>query len=251
MSAVSDLDQLLGQIIAKLTEALETFTAAQNALDESEQALSVLHGTNAPEALEVLTTAQTISDQLFEQWDLVKGVRTIVETYRHNLAVEEAASTPPSTPHPSTTPRLAADPATNSRWARTAQWRLPKWTMGNPTKGLFLDPDGHEVEITSGRDEQRDDVAARAELVLLNSTRFPKHPLSSHASPEVAKHVEVKAAQRMREQGIPYGVIAINNAVCEEEYGCRTAVPAILPRGFALAVWEPGAEHPIVFRGEA
>ncbi|MEV0051100.1 hypothetical protein AB0H34_11455 [Saccharopolyspora shandongensis] len=41
MSAVSDLDQLLGHIIVKLTKALENLTTAQNALDESEQALSV------------------------------------------------------------------------------------------------------------------------------------------------------------------------------------------------------------------
>ncbi|WP_223840121.1 DddA-like double-stranded DNA deaminase toxin [Saccharopolyspora pogona] len=75
--------------------------------------------------------------------------------------------------------------------------------------------------------------------------------MSSNASPEVAKHVEVKAAQRMWEQGIPYGVIAINNSVCEEEYGCRSAVPAVLSRGSTPAVWEPGARKPIVFEGEA
>ncbi|QIZ33571.1 DddA-like double-stranded DNA deaminase toxin [Saccharopolyspora sp. ASAGF58] len=46
-------------------------------------------------------------------------------------------------------------------------------------------------------------------------------------------------------------MIAINNSVCEEEYGCRSAVPAVLGRGFTPAVWEPGARKPIVFEGEA
>ncbi|MGP4015098.1 DddA-like double-stranded DNA deaminase toxin [Saccharopolyspora sp. 5N708] len=251
MSALSDLDQLLANIVDKLTTARTTLTTAQDALDASERFLAVLHGTNDLEAQGILFTHQQKSDQLFEQRQLVDECRHFIERYRLQLAISQAEKTSPSVPHPSTTPSTTADPAVNPRWANAARQRLPKWKMGSATKGVFLDSDGHEVEIVSGRDEQRDDVTARAALVLLNSSKFPRHPLSAQAGPEVAKHVEVKAAQRMREQGIPYGVIAINNFVCEEEYGCRSAIPAILPRGFTLAVWEPDADQPIIFEGEA
>ncbi|MEV5539064.1 DddA-like double-stranded DNA deaminase toxin [Saccharopolyspora shandongensis] len=247
MSAVSDLDQLLGHIIVKLTKALENLTTAQNALDESEQALSVLHGTNVPEAIEVLTAAQTISDQLFEQWDLVKGVRTTVETYSHNLAVEKSASTPPSIPHPSNWPCGSTDSAEwDADWARDQLSQLPEFRKGGRTQGFTFDRDGQRQRWTSGYD---DVLSERANLMLMNSDLFPTLP-NQDAAPEVAKHVETKVAASMQ-RGDIHGVVLVNRAMCRGSLNCRRAIEAILPLGSTLTVWEMGSTAPIVIRGKA
>ncbi|WP_425394325.1 DddA-like double-stranded DNA deaminase toxin [Actinopolyspora mortivallis] len=68
--------------------------------------------------------------------------------------------------------------------------------------------------------------------------------------PVVVVHVEMKYAQRMKERGQAYGVIVLNNTVCDLAKGCGASVRAILPRGSILAVSEPRDREPIELRGE-
>lgn len=180
MSAVGDLDQLLNNIVAKLTTALETLTAARNALDDSEQGLSVLHGTNDPEAVEFLATHQTLSNQLFERWDLLNRVQTIVETYQLNLAVEVAGKAPPSIPHPSNWPGDRTSSAEwDLNWAGGQFSQLPEFHKGGKTEGFTFDRDGQRQRWTSGYDEV---LSERAKLILMNSEHFPTLP-SQDAAP--------------------------------------------------------------------
>ncbi|MBB5156741.1 DddA-like double-stranded DNA deaminase toxin [Saccharopolyspora phatthalungensis] len=51
--------------------------------------------------------------------------------------------------------------------------------------------------------------------------------------------------------GQTYGVVVVNNAMCPGEQGCANAVRALLPLGYTLVVWEPGATKPTVIQAEA
>ncbi|MCP3802566.1 hypothetical protein NLX83_25165 [Allokutzneria sp. A3M-2-11 16] len=141
----------------------------------------------------------------------------------------------------------ALDHALTKDWAVNIARRLPE-RVGprDRTTGLGVLGDGSHVEVVSGGDQD----AVQAELILVNASHFPR-PRSQTGGFDTAKHVETKIAYRMREQGITYAAVVINNEICDGVYGCTYAVPAILPRGYTLVVWEPGATKPIRLRGKA
>ena len=107
------------------------------------------------------------------------------------------------------------------------------------TTGLFYDADGTEHTIRSGRDAD----AERADKALMDAgvemPRAGPHPAASH--------VETKIAALMRENGITYGVVVINNerGPCGtdpdalEPFSCGVVIPAILSAGSTLAIWSP------------
>lgn len=104
------------------------------------------------------------------------------------------------------------------------------------TTGLFFDADGTEHTLHSGYDGDSD----LAEQALRDAgVEFP--PVGRHPA---AAHVETKIAALMRENGITYGVVVINNPrgpcgadpASERRFSCGVAVPAIpsgrlYPRG--------------------
>ncbi|MCI2418826.1 hypothetical protein MOQ72_15395 [Saccharopolyspora sp. K220] len=247
MSAVSDLDQLLANVVDKLSTALAALTTAQNALEEAEQGLAVLHGTNSAEALEILSTHQQLSNQLFDQWALVDRAQAIVETFRRSLAVTSAENTPPSIPHPSNWPDDSTSAAEwDAIWASCQLSQLPDFYKGEKTHGFTFDRDGQREHWTSGYDEI---LSERANLILMNSEHFPTLP-NQDASPEVVKHVETKIAASMQ-RGDIHGVVLVNRAMCRGSLNCRRAIEAILPLGSTLTVWEKGSTTPVVIRGKA
>jgi hypothetical protein len=139
----------------------------------------------------------------------------------------------------------ALDHARTRDWVRNIAGRVPERT-GPTTTGVRVTPDGTQVEVISGHDPESD----RAELTLLDSPHFPRVPVRGGGL-GVADHVETKIAQRMRDQGTPYAAVVLDNRVCDGRWGCEFAVPAILPLGYTLLVWQPGAERPLTLRGKA
>lgn len=251
MSGAGELAGALGSALGQLpTDQLQS---AASWLDEQGRPIltEIAQGSSSDELAEAAALFERAHELIKDALALCGSTREHVLTYLAVLGVEQHGGRPPTLPHPSTIPRAPSDAAYDQQWADRTRERLPVWGYGDPTRGLFLGPDGIEVDLVSGRDEREDDSAARAALWLINSPLFPQHRLSGTAGPEVAKHVEAKAAQRMREQGITYGVIAINNPVCDDIYGCEAAIPAILPYGYTLAVWEPNATRPRIFKGKA
>ncbi|HVV20116.1 MAG TPA: DddA-like double-stranded DNA deaminase toxin [Pseudonocardiaceae bacterium] len=124
--------------------------------------------------------------------------------------------------------------------------------VGTPftrTTGLFYDPDGHEIRFTSGEDGDADRVN---EILRQVGAAFPGHGAPHPAS----SHVETKVASRMRDWGVSYGVLVINNpgGVCAGIFGCEQVLDAILPPGATIVVWSPPAiqdEEPDQFTGRS
>ncbi|MER6988409.1 DddA-like double-stranded DNA deaminase toxin [Saccharopolyspora hirsuta] len=249
MSALGELDQALAQVIGRITDALERVTSAQDATDEGAEALrSALDGTNALEAHELLGTLGSINDNLIRAYQAGRRVLDTVTAYRQNLEVREAVdSTPPSVAHPSATKSQGIQAAARDpQWARNRLAELPKREHDGPTHGTFIDTDGTRTPLVSGTDQESHTAA----VMLINSEHFPDMP-SPNGSPAAASHVETKAAQRMRDSGQTFGVVVVNNSVCGGDYGCRSAVQAILPQGACLVVWSPNATSPITLNGKA
>ncbi|GAA3988957.1 hypothetical protein GCM10022247_04320 [Allokutzneria multivorans] len=169
-----------------------------------------------------------------------------------------------SIPHPSTLPPKLMAQTLDPAWARTHQAKLrdrPDDT--GPTTGLVFFSDFTEGVIGSGspapvREGHEDSEVDRAEretintsgLILANSEHFPARP--DETSFFVQTHVETKVATVMRQRGITYAAVVINNvSVCDGKRGCRVAVAAILPEGYTLVVWERGADEPVIIKGKA
>lgn len=140
--------------------------------------------------------------------------------------------------------------ATDAEWAADRIESL-RGKDAKLTTGLFFDADGAEQTIDSGYDEDAD----LAEQDLRDAgVEFP--PVGRYPA---AAHVETKIAALMRENGITFGVVVINNPrgpcgadpTSERRFSCGVAVPAILPAGSTLAVWFPGAVEAVMLRGQA
>ncbi|WP_210408057.1 DddA-like double-stranded DNA deaminase toxin [Allokutzneria sp. NRRL B-24872] len=155
-----------------------------------------------------------------------------------------------SVPHPARRysadgPGQGVDLALTREWSAAVASALPERTSPRTT-GVCVLGDGSHVRITSCRDED----AAQAELLLLNSPHFPP-PRVPDGGFAVADHVETKIAHRMRRLGITHAVVVLNNRVCGGIYSCTDAVRAILPLGYTLVVWQPGSDRPLELKGRA
>ncbi|MFD2010259.1 polymorphic toxin-type HINT domain-containing protein [Streptomyces narbonensis] len=67
-----------------------------------------------------------------------------------------------------------------------------------------------------------------------------------------AQHVEAQYAMVMREGRTKSATVVMNNraGVCGDMYGCQGAVAKILPVGYTMEVWYPGAEAAKIIHGE-
>ncbi|GAA4884097.1 DddA-like double-stranded DNA deaminase toxin [Saccharopolyspora cebuensis] len=247
MSAIEDLARRLGAIEGMLGRAREALLMAQDRHAEAEAPLWLLDGTHDPEALDALQNYAAGGAEMLRAWQLLTPVIDAVTAYRAGLEVTEAVErTPPSASHPSTTGKVPTDAARDRSWIDAVRERLPERPGGRgQTTGIVFDRDGNEHRLVSGIE----DVSERARLILHNSDSFT--PYSDAGPPSMVTHVETKYATMMRESGQTYGVIVLNNAVCNLKTGCGASARAILPRGSTLVIWEPGATSPVEIHGEA
>ncbi|NYH77063.1 hypothetical protein FHR84_000377 [Actinopolyspora biskrensis] len=234
-------------------------------------------GSSSPDLTEAVALLERTRELIDDVLALSETTRTHLINYLAGLGLNTDQS-PLSLPHPSTGSRIVDKASMTSECVVRARDRLPVRGRREPTTGLFVDPDGNEIDRRSGgagrspwqggaeswqRDqhereetqqqrEQRleSELADRAGALLITSDHYPELPRDI-GRPDVSTHVETKAAQIMRERGNTNGVLVVNNEICREPYGCEFAVPAILPRGYTLYVWEPGTDQPHVFHGKA
>lgn len=136
-------------------------------------------------------------------------------------------------------PATAESLATDYAWA---QQRIQSLSGQPMTTGklYYGNADiGYRVEtFRSGFDAWSDKAEAILKQSGVTMPRVGRFPAIADA--------ETKAAAYMRDSGIGYGVIVINNGkwpqgVCEGPFSCDTAIRKILPAGSTLAVWWPGA----------
>ncbi|SDN06283.1 DddA-like double-stranded DNA deaminase toxin [Allokutzneria albata] len=228
------------------------------------------------EALGLLSSIMTALDETAAKLDLAaeKVIDYLADTYTvaadRGLAttVPDWTSAPESrsVPHPSTLPPEAMPASHDLNWAQGQQTKLEdRPNNKGPTTGLvfFGNDTTTERVITSGappsptpgtpdsvEDRADRELIAAATLILANSIRLRLR--IPGAVPAVRDHVEVKVATVMRQRGITYASVVINNRkVCEDEFGCINAVPAILPHGYTLVVWPRGATKPVILKGKA
>jgi nucleic acid/nucleotide deaminase of polymorphic system toxin len=104
------------------------------------------------------------------------------------------------------------------------------------TRGIWMDDDGTEHDLISGRhDPEFEEAQRHAERLGLVD---PPSILSTAAD------VELKFAMRMRRDGIRSARIVLNNRPCPGDLGCNKLLPSFLPPGSQLTVYGPsGFKH--------
>ncbi|SFD94773.1 SCP1.201-like deaminase [Actinopolyspora alba] len=235
-------------------------------------------GTNNAQLSEAIELFQHTRELVEDALALCDNSHTRLVDYLAGLGTNDAS--PPALPHPSTyRPPVSDNPATVDQWVSQARDKLPERPAGKgSTTGIVRGFAGSgDVEVTSGgsgrrvwkpgterwerqpESEQDETPKARQERQLIDridtllvtvGQRFPI-PRPDLAMPETSTHVETKVAMRMRESGITYAAITINNHVCDGPLGCRTAVAVILPKSYVLEVWEPAETRPVRIEGQA
>lgn len=243
MAGAGDLAGSLGGAIGHLP--IDDLHQAAAWLDEHGRPTlaEVTDGSSSDELAQAVALFDQAREAIDDALALCENTRQHVLDYLTELGLARYGDSPPSLPHPSSTPRVPTDSAGDRSWVDQVRGRLPL-REGGQTVGLIYDQDGNEFQEASGREG----VSERARLTLHDSETFPANP---RGAPAAFTHVETKYAQRMKETGQTYGVVVLNNAMCTGPQRCAVAIRAILPRGATLVVWEPGATQPIEIRGEA
>ncbi|WP_245556131.1 DddA-like double-stranded DNA deaminase toxin [Actinopolyspora mortivallis] len=236
-------------------------------------------GSSSPELAQAVALLERARERVDEVLGLSESTRGHLVGYLATLGIS-GEQPPPSLPHPSTyRPPVSDDPDAVDEWVRHAREKLPERPGGRgKTVGILRGiPGSGDVKVQSGgsgrrvwkpgterwerepEDEHNETPQTRQERQLIDridtmlvtvGERFPI-PRPDLAMPETSTHVETKVAMRMREAGITHAAVAINNEMCDGPLGCRAAVAAILPKGYVLDVYEPGATRPVRIEGQA
>ncbi|MEU6265638.1 EndoU domain-containing protein [Saccharopolyspora shandongensis] len=93
MSAVEDVGQALGIVLAKLADAAEQINTALLASDEAEAGLAVLDGTNDVEAQQVLAGYGVACDQLIQAQQMLGRCSDQIRTYGSSIGASPARTT--------------------------------------------------------------------------------------------------------------------------------------------------------------
>ncbi|MCA1195147.1 DddA-like double-stranded DNA deaminase toxin [Saccharopolyspora sp. 6V] len=250
MTSVGDLGAALGQALAALNG--EALLHASNALDDAiSLVLYSTEGATDPAVAEAVTALQRAQELIRSAAVARTAAGENVAVYLAGVGWLRHGDRPPSLPHPSTYsgPTTSPDaPTPGAEWDQQQRRNLPKFQPGGKTTGAVGDATGNVLHRTvSGRDE----LSARAELTLSNTDLVLPLPNERQGHRPNPEHVEVKEAQRQADDKASYRVVSVNNAVCRGRYGCGAAIAAILPEGYTMDVWEPGATRPIRIRGRA
>lgn len=125
---------------------------------------------------------------------------------------------------------------------------LTQGTRGTTTLGKWVDQKGVVHDLSSGKDDEWFDKVRQV------SATFPPN---QRAAVRLARHLEVKFAVRMREQGLREETIVIDRPVCglgptdsTLPFTCDKLLPRFLPPGAQLTVVEHDGTRR-TYRGEA
>jgi hypothetical protein len=121
-----------------------------------------------------------------------------------------------------------ADTTPEPPWDEQQRKALPAYI----TSGRLFDEDGYSELIQSGREP--DGEHQRIADLLIEQDEVPRSGF-----PEVAKHVEMKAAWRLRESGAGSVTLIVNNVVCTGPISCAELLESVLLPGQVLTVYDP------------
>ncbi|MFE2755435.1 DddA-like double-stranded DNA deaminase toxin [Actinosynnema sp. NPDC059335] len=151
-------------------------------------------------------------------------------------AAQPAPTTPAGQPQTTAVPPVVEPPPLLPEQVEELRRDLPPTVIGGTgqkTHGRWIAPDGSTQRAVSGRDEWTPKINAA-----LAAEGCPRLPVITEAD------VELKLAARMREQGaadlaMRHLTLVLNSAPCEGPFGCDSLLPAMLPKGYTLAVHGP------------
>ncbi|GAA3990787.1 hypothetical protein GCM10022247_06980 [Allokutzneria multivorans] len=250
-------EQVREEIWAPLAHAAEG--SVDETLHEALQLLDSITATLEEAAVKLDDAAEAIIKYLAD-------THTVPANSVPAITAQDRAPAPESNsvPHPATLPPTLMSFTRDAGWAQAQQAKLTDRPADTgPTTGLVYFGDNTEGVISSGTpptpkqgmvDSEEDrgerELVTAAGLILANSEHFPIRIRGATLS--APTHVETKVATLMRQRGITYAAVVINNIeVCDGVYGCRKAVRAILPLGYTLVVWERGSLEPVTLKGKA
>ncbi|WP_375791894.1 DddA-like double-stranded DNA deaminase toxin [Actinoalloteichus hymeniacidonis] len=236
MAAYREL--ILGELLPPLTEA-----ASGSASPELHTAVALLH---------------EVAEDLARAWTRLEAAGHHAESYAQSVLGSDPAApqaiiptTDPATgaPAPRPSPKAPEQPASttparelteqeSADWAARQRVRLPPRVQGSKTTGRYRDASGEEYEIVSGADAECDRV----------NEHFRDHgPIPQSKLPNsLSRHVEIKTAYRMVEEGCSRADLVINHRMCARAlYNCERIVPRILYVEQILIIHDPVKTHVI------
>ncbi|GAA2679460.1 MULTISPECIES: DddA-like double-stranded DNA deaminase toxin [Actinosynnema] len=282
MVSIGNVHAELDQVLVDLVELGAHLHRATQWWEEAAELLRhALDGSVDPEATALLEGLHPALEEAFAATlancgALSAALAAIIE--RERTPIGTGPTTPgapaaaPAPPHPTTLPADLMARGRDPRWAARQQALLADRPGGaGATTGLLHTTGGDGLYLTSGgfrlpaptprqraarraaetaEERAERDRMERADLVLRTTGHYPWPPQTATRT-RVVDHVEVKAATLMAETGLTYGVLLINNELCDGPDGCWRAVRALLPLGSTLVVWERGNTTPVVIDGAA
>ncbi|MGQ0839878.1 DddA-like double-stranded DNA deaminase toxin [Actinokineospora sp.] len=212
----------LNRVLALLRAARETIrTQLTDTDDQVALWTSLLHGSTAPEAAQIIAATHATHQSLIDTLTKIDAAGQHLLAYLTNLGV---TTTRPGPPQP--VPPAKVPPPPTRAQIDTLRAELPplvRRKSGAKTHGRLV-IDGTVRSVASGTSQ----LSRRAEEVLAG--------LGLKETPVTTSDVEVKTAVLMRDNGIRQATLVINNRVCWGPFGCETLVPILLPAGSTLTV---------------
>ncbi|MCP2257270.1 SCP1.201-like deaminase [Streptoalloteichus tenebrarius] len=244
MSAIEEVAAAVRAIADRLPD--QEIAIAVDALQDCHTVFAaVMEGSWAEEPALVSTWLASALHQLAEVTQLLAELRTRLNNLADNLAAPPApANLAPAPPAPAPAPAPAAQRPfpVDREWGQRARARLP--TRPNdkgPTLGIYVDEDGIEHPVRSGREEDGVDLALAK--LMVEQGMVP----AIMKNPGGATHVELKVAYRMRASNTQYAELAINNKIDREQYGCHELLPKVLLPGQTMVIHDTTGTH--IYRG--
>ncbi|GAA3885631.1 hypothetical protein GCM10022243_58070 [Saccharothrix violaceirubra] len=223
MTTLGEVLDVVRVVMDTADEASSAFRAAARLAEEAaEQLHDATSGTTGLEA-ESVAAVTTLREGAV-------GLDTLAGTLDH-------ATTAPAR-YVSRWTSATTEGDVDREWADGQRRGLPAYV----TSGPVVDEDGHHDLVQSGAEPDGEDK------------RIPGHLKAAGVvppigSPTTARHVEVKAAWRLRDSGTRDATVVVNFPLCTGRPSCAALIPVIPLPGQTLVVHDPHRTHR--FHGKA
>ncbi|MFD1149804.1 DddA-like double-stranded DNA deaminase toxin [Saccharothrix hoggarensis] len=226
-ASLAEVAAAIDAALARARDAVVALTAAGDLADEAvglvEEAFQGASSLEA-DAAEVVGAWTEVSDSTARFRDALAMGIARAEHYSAHLAIDVGRRTETSSEH---------------GWDTQQRKALPTYV----TSGWLFDEDGYSELVQSGR--ETDDEHRRIANFLIEQDEVPRTGF-----PEVAKHVEMKAAWRLRVSGTDSATVIVNNLVCTGPISCAELLESVLLPGQVLTVYDPVRKRRFPERGD-
>ncbi|WP_167344564.1 DddA-like double-stranded DNA deaminase toxin [Amycolatopsis thermoflava] len=228
MVPVQELALGLRRVLALITAAREVLARAHELVGEATQVWkAALDGTADPELAQLPSQGEAATSAITERIATLRQAEHVLRTYLGSLGVGEDSPAPPAVQPHRRSPELGVR-------VEQARQRVGRATAaGSEARGEWARSDGWSVRVTSGLSDEHHDAVVR----FARSSRLPP------AVTRLARHVEVKVAVAMREQGLRDETVVIDRQICgtrpfdqAQPFTCDKYLARFLPPGARLRV---------------